>query len=100
MNDTDTTPDGAGPYDRARYFVLTADDGLQSLLRTPDGRPVEDGEVEKWDPPTGLWEFSGYLSARLTGMGGDADDTEEIDAADVPELITDLMADWAGHAND
>jgi hypothetical protein len=51
MDTKDLTPmDGRVPYPAARYFVL--DDRL--LLRT-DGRRIESGHVERWDPATGLW---------------------------------------------
>ena len=76
-----------------RYWVLANDrtGEPRQLLRTGAGGILRD-RIDRWDPETGMWDrASGHLEGRLKGLGGDADDPDEIAEADVYAVQVALM---------
>jgi hypothetical protein len=71
-----------------RYWVLVGDeDEIRMLIRrNAAGFPLVFNGT--WHPEAGDWVFSQSLYARFQGLGGDADDPDEIDAADVSAIQT------------
>src|SRR5262245_19233111 len=93
MNESGTTPNGAGPQTRAtRYYVERDANGPLRLFRGEPGG-------ERW-MPDGTWHYSAYTWITYQGLGGDAYDAPEIGAADVPAVKAALAERWRRAVDD